>query len=98
MDKSVTSLPGNKSMRRYTVELVTVEADELDFECWADDTDDAIEQAESAYPGCEISGCNSMWSGSPCPIDPENFWIDDDTGERVNTKTGERTAGTTRRR
>lgn len=23
------------------------------------------------------------WSGSPCPIDPDNFWIDDVTGERV---------------
>jgi hypothetical protein len=31
------------------------------------------------------------WSGSLCPIDPDNFWIDDDTGERVNATTGERT-------
>jgi hypothetical protein len=23
------------------------------------------------------------WSGSPCPDDPDNFWIDDKTGERV---------------
>ena len=30
------------------------------------------------------------WSGSPCPIDPDNFWIDDETGERVNATTGER--------
>jgi hypothetical protein len=22
------------------------------------------------------------WSGSPCPDDPDNFWIDDATGER----------------
>jgi hypothetical protein len=22
------------------------------------------------------------WSGSPCPSDPDNFWIDDVTGER----------------
>ena len=31
------------------------------------------------------------WSGSPDPSDPDNFWIDDVTGERVNAKTGERT-------
>lgn len=31
------------------------------------------------------------WSGSPCPLDPDNYWIDDKTGERVNAKTGERT-------
>jgi hypothetical protein len=31
------------------------------------------------------------WSGSPDPSDPDNFWIDDDTGERVNAVTGERT-------
>lgn len=31
------------------------------------------------------------WSGSPCPADPDNFWIDDETGERVNAATGERT-------
>lgn len=32
------------------------------------------------------------WSGSPCPTDPDNFWIDDATGERVNAHTGERSA------
>jgi hypothetical protein len=31
------------------------------------------------------------WTGSPCPRDPDNFWIDDKTRERVNAKTGERT-------
>lgn len=30
------------------------------------------------------------WRGSPDPTDPDNFWIDDDTGERVNAHTGER--------
>lgn len=30
------------------------------------------------------------WSGSPCPLDPDNFWMDDDTGERVDASTGER--------
>ncbi len=23
------------------------------------------------------------WSGFPCPDDPDNFWIDDETGERI---------------
>lgn len=23
------------------------------------------------------------WSGSPCPDDPDNYWIDDKTGERI---------------
>jgi len=35
------------------------------------------------------------WTGSPCPRDPDNFWIDDKTGERVNAKTGQRVSITT---
>jgi hypothetical protein len=31
------------------------------------------------------------WSGSPDPCDPDNYWIDDETDERVSAKTGERT-------
>lgn len=31
------------------------------------------------------------WTGSPCPRDPDNFWIDDATGERVCAATGART-------
>ncbi len=31
------------------------------------------------------------WSASPCPVDPDNYWIDDETGERVNADTGKRT-------
>lgn len=34
------------------------------------------------------------WSGHPDPRDPDNFWIDDKTGERVNAATGERTETT----
>lgn len=30
------------------------------------------------------------WSGTPDPSDPDNYWIDDTTGERVNAHTGER--------
>jgi hypothetical protein len=28
------------------------------------------------------------WSGSPCPDDPDNYWIDDETGERVPAPEG----------
>jgi hypothetical protein len=31
-----------------------------------------------------------QWSGSPDPADPDNYWIDDVTGERVNAHTGKR--------
>lgn len=30
------------------------------------------------------------WSGSPCPLDPDGWWQDDATGERVSAATGER--------
>lgn len=33
----------------------------------------------------------SEWSGHPDPEDPDNYWIDDATGERVSALTGERT-------
>jgi hypothetical protein len=39
------------------------------------------------------TGAAAEWSGSPDPVDPDNYWIDDKTGERVNAKTGERAAG-----
>lgn len=32
----------------------------------------------------------AKWSGTPYPADPDNFWVDDFTGELVNTSTGER--------
>lgn len=25
----------------------------------------------------------SEWSGSLCPVDPDNYWINDSTGERI---------------
>jgi hypothetical protein len=37
-----------------------------------------------------IQHIGEEWSGSPDPKDPDNFWIDDVTGERVNAATGER--------
>jgi hypothetical protein len=30
------------------------------------------------------------WSGTPCPDDPDNCWIDDETGEHVNAIDGTR--------
>jgi hypothetical protein len=30
------------------------------------------------------------WSGYPDPADPDNFWIDDATGERVSAHSGVR--------
>lgn len=30
------------------------------------------------------------WSGTPCPYDPDNYWIDDNTGERVAAAGGRR--------
>ena len=38
------------------------------------------------------------WSGYPDPRDPDNFWIDDKTGERVNAITGQRTQTAASRR
>ena len=53
-----------------------------------------VEMTEEC-PGCGGIGYHktpcSEWSGSPDPSDPDNFWIDDTTKERVNAKTGERT-------
>lgn len=37
----------------------------LDFECVATDADDAIEQAEAAYPGCVILQTAPLESSSP---------------------------------
>jgi hypothetical protein len=38
-----------------------------------------------------IDDDRSEWSGSCDPCDPANYWIDDETGERVSAATGERT-------
>lgn len=46
----------------------------------------AREEARAA-----IEAHNAEWSGSCCPRDPDNCWIDDATGEHVNATTGERT-------
>ena len=38
-----------------------------------------------------LTGAEREWSGSPDHDDPDNYWIDDDTGERVCAETGART-------
>lgn len=48
--------------------------------------------AALARRGFGVRVCEpAEWSGSPDPSDPDNFWIDDVTGERVSAATGERT-------
>ena len=34
------------------------------------------------------------WEADLCAVDPDNYWIDRATNERVNAVTGERTAAT----
>jgi hypothetical protein len=41
-------------------------------------------------PDCDLLDCFPGWSGHPDPKDPDNYWIDDVTGERVNAQTGKR--------
>jgi hypothetical protein len=50
------------------------------------------EKAEylNGYNAERLSDAAAEWSGSPDPADPDNFWIDDLTGERVSAATGER--------
>lgn len=33
-----------------------------------------------------IEPAEKNWSGSPCSDDPDNFWIDDETGERIRAR------------
>ena len=47
----------------------------------------------TAAPAAPTAWKMTVWSGSPCPKDPDNYWIDDVTGERVSALTGERTKG-----
>ena len=39
----------------FLVELIEADGDQpIQFEAWSDDRDHSIEQAEDAYPGCEV--------------------------------------------
>ena len=66
------------------VRLRRVAADELEGRMEAGRQGASI----PAVPGAKPVG---IWSGHPDPDDPDNYWIDDQTGERVCAKTGERT-------
>lgn len=46
---------------------------------------------ETHYPECSRINIAKEWSGACDPCDPANYWIDDETGERVSAATGERT-------
>lgn len=35
------------------------------------------------------------WNGSPYWKDPDNFWVDDETGELVDAATGQRFSAST---
>lgn len=61
---------------RFGVEMALMQLGALPF---------AVEYEQAPQQG------QKEWSGSPDPDDPDNFWIDDETGERVNAITGERT-------
>lgn len=54
----------------------------------------ALEAALKEAREVMAKAVQSEWSGSPCPDDPDNFWIDDETGDRVCAKTGERASPT----
>lgn len=63
---------------------------------WSDDS--ACKCASCDWTGTVAAATvrdDSDWSGSPDPSDPDNFWIDDKTGERVNAQTGERAPSAT---
>jgi hypothetical protein len=53
-----------------------------DSEASAGDRDLGLAMYEAVIP------LEGEWSGSPDPNDPDNFWIDDRTGERVNAWKG----------
>jgi len=55
----------------------TTEGDGSDFGFWENEP--------------EILEPETEWSGTPDPTDPDNYWLDDETGERVCAATGERT-------
>lgn len=50
------------------------------------DTDGSIPVGDEQAPVAR------EWNGSPCPRDPDNCWIDDETGEHVSAVTFARTA------
>lgn len=62
-----------------------------DVEWQSDDDADPPLECFNCHKQFGWAGVVRMWTGEPDPNDPDNYWIDDDTGERVNAATGERT-------
>lgn len=60
----------NFAYREYCEARADIGEEPFDFATWF-----AIEKGEQSPV--------SEWSGSPDPIDPDNYWIDDETGERI---------------
>lgn len=49
-----------------------------------------LDSGTGRQPDAMPDAPEQAWSGHPDPDDPDHFWIDDVTGERVNATTGER--------
>lgn len=46
--------------------------------------------SEAKAKRMEMDAMNNEWSGSPAPEAPDEWWVDDETGEYVSAETGER--------
>lgn len=58
-------IAANPDLKSYRVTLSEAPGDRFTivFDCYAEDADHAAEQAENAYPGCEVKNCMIMDSG-----------------------------------
>jgi len=68
LDWAVGNALGIEARNNWAVYFAPVDAesDEIhDFECMADNREHAVEQCESAYPGCSIAGAEPMTPYSP---------------------------------
>ncbi len=52
--------------------------------------EEALEYLNQALEECFAEETTPEWTGSPCPNESDNLWIDDETGKLVNAYTGER--------
>lgn len=58
-------IAANPDLKNYRVTLLEEPGDRFTivFDCYAEDAEHAAEQAENAYPGCEVKNCTIMDSG-----------------------------------
>lgn len=58
-------IAANPDLKNYRVTLFEEPGDRVTivFDCYAEDADHAAEQAENAYPGCEVKNCTIMGNG-----------------------------------